>query len=303
MNFQQLSYIIAVDRHQNFHRAAVDCDVAQSTLSKEIQRLEQEYGIIIFDRTRQPVVPTLKGVDLINKAREILQKRREFVHIAQRRDNPVAGHMKLALTEILAPYLAPFLIRSLSRKYPDLHLEILELSDRRIEDLLTDEGIDAAVMISPSLAKEYFEHTLYREQLLLYSPELSPTRGDGTVAVGDIDFGSVLIHEDLKEILLRQLGSLFGDYAPEEGRNIKYLKGNLETIRHIIRTNGGAMLVPTLARSFFPEHEQRHLFAFRGVHPELDVSLISSRGFEKTRIIKRLIEEIGQIVPAPVAGA
>ncbi len=78
MNFQQLQYIIAVEEFKNFSRAAFACDVAQSTLSKEIQRLEQEYDVIIFDRTRNPVVPTLKGLDLLKKSREILAGKKEF---------------------------------------------------------------------------------------------------------------------------------------------------------------------------------------------------------------------------------
>ena len=89
MNFQQLSYIIAVEEFKNFNRAALACDVAQSTLSKEIQRLEKEHDIVIFDRTRNPVVPTLKGIDLINKAKEILLLRKDFIQIAKKKQNEV----------------------------------------------------------------------------------------------------------------------------------------------------------------------------------------------------------------------
>ncbi|MEM1041274.1 MAG: LysR family transcriptional regulator [Bacteroidota bacterium] len=292
MNFQQLTYIIAVERHQNFHRAALDCGVAQSTLSKEIQRLEREYGIIIFDRTRTPVVPTLKGVDLIETAREILHLRKEFVRIAERRDNTVSGHMRLAITEVLAPYLAPHLIRALARKYPDLHLELLEIGSRRIEDLLADEDIDAAVMIAPSLAREYYEHTLYREELLVYATQFA---SDAGFTVEDVDLGRVLVHEDLRAILHGQLGARFDD---EEHFTIRYPKGNLETIRNIIQVNGGAMLVPTIARPFFPEDQRAHLRAVPGIQARLDVRLVTSRGFEKTRIVKRLIDEIAAVVPA-----
>ena len=82
MNFNQLKYIIAVDKHKNFRRASIECQVAQSTLSKEIQRLEREFDVIIFDRSRNPVVPTLKGIDIIKKAKEIRFHQGEFTRLA-----------------------------------------------------------------------------------------------------------------------------------------------------------------------------------------------------------------------------
>ncbi|MEM6843362.1 MAG: LysR substrate-binding domain-containing protein [Bacteroidota bacterium] len=297
MNFQQLNYILAVEKFQNFHRAAIACEVAQSTLSREIQRLEQEYEIIIFDRTRHPVVPTLKGHDLLRKARDILSHQKEFVRIAEKRDNEVSGSMNLAITEILAPYLTPLFIYFLSQKYPDLEVNILELSDRRIEDLLKEEEIDAAIMIAPSLTHEYFEHRLYREEVLLYTTHPLPTTSDGKIEVSAIDFNDILIHEDLKEILQRQMGYVFQQIVPVRGKKVKYSKGNLETIRNIINHNGGAMLLPKIATSFFPAPQRQQIYLFSDLQPELDVSLISARGFEKNRIIKRLIEEVLRVVP------
>ncbi|MCZ2458989.1 MAG: LysR family transcriptional regulator [Chitinophagales bacterium] len=85
MNFNQLKYIVAVDRYRNFARAADECGIAQSTLSKEIQRLEKEFGIMIFDRSRFPVTPTMKGEDLIRQAQVILSEHKRFVDIAEKK--------------------------------------------------------------------------------------------------------------------------------------------------------------------------------------------------------------------------
>ena len=75
MNFHQLKYILSVDAHRNFARAAEECEIAQSTLSKEIQRLEKEFGILIFDRSRHPVVPTLNGIDLLKQAKLVIAEK------------------------------------------------------------------------------------------------------------------------------------------------------------------------------------------------------------------------------------
>ena len=203
MNFRQLEYIIQVDRFRNFKRAAIACDVAQSTLSKEIQRLEQEFDMIIFDRSRTPVVPTLKGIDIINKAKEIRFQQKEFMHIALKRKNEISGYLNLAIAEILSPYITPIFIKHINKKYPKLEVKIWELSDRRIEDFLISEEVDAAVMIAPSLTHDYYEHTLYEEELCLYSTELKGK--NRSISLSDINIDRILLHEDLRDLLSRQI--------------------------------------------------------------------------------------------------
>ncbi len=293
MNFQQLSYIIAVEEFKNFNRAALACDVAQSTLSKEIQRLEKEHDIVIFDRTRNPVVPTLKGIDLINKAKEILLLKKDFIQIAKKKQNEVSGYMTLAITEILAPYIAPLFLNNLADKYPNLELKILELSDRRIEDLLGSEEVDAAIMIAPDLSHDYFERKLFKEEILLYSTEEIKRFNNAKVDINQLNFNSMFIHEDLKVILKRQIKEVFDKSRFNSKNNIKYLKGNLETIRNILFLNGGRMLIPKMALPYLSSGSNTHFtYAFTSNTPKLDVSLISTRGFEKNRIIKRLITEL-----------
>ncbi|MEM6738306.1 MAG: LysR family transcriptional regulator [Bacteroidota bacterium] len=297
MNFQQLQYILAVEKFKNFNRAALSCEVAQSTLSKEIQRLEKEYDIIIFDRTRNPVVPTLKGLDLLKKSREILSKKREFVDIAVRRNNEVAGRIRLAISEILAPYITPLFIRKITKRYPNLELQILELSDRHIEDQLISEEIDAAIMISPSLSHDYFEYQLYEEEIVLYSTHKINLSKDCKINSNLVDYNSIFIHQDIKGILKRQLNRVFGASSITKKININYQKGNLETIRNVINYNGGTMLLPKIAIHYFPSNHKKYVYSITDPKPKLNVRLVSSRGFEKTRIVKRLIEQLKMLIP------
>lgn len=292
MNFRQLEYIIAVDNHRNFKRAAIDCDVAQSTLSKEIQRLEQEFNIIIFDRSRTPVVPTLKGIDIIQKAKEIRFQQKEFVQVALKRNHEISGQINLAIAEILAPYIAPILIRTITKKYPKLEIKILELSDRRIEDFLIIEEVDAAVMISPSLTHGYYEQKLYDEELCIYSTEIKEKESN-KISLTDINFNEILLHEDLRDLLIRQiknLGPQSSDFLKKN--NIKYLKGNLETLKNIINMNGGTMFLPKIATKYLSKSHKTRIFTFKENPLKLSVSLVSTRGFEKKRIIKKLVNDI-----------
>jgi LysR family hydrogen peroxide-inducible transcriptional activator len=296
MNFRQLEYIIAVDRYRNFKRASIACDVAQSTLSKEIQRLEKEFDIIVFDRSRQPVLPTLKGLDIIRKAKEIRFQQKEFIQMALEKKNEISGQINLAITEILAPYITPIFIKTIAKKYPKLEIKILELSDRRIEDYLINEQVDAAVMINPSLTHGYYEQKLYKEKFCIYSTELK-NKHNNFISLVDINFNEILLHEDLRDLLIRQIKEL-GSQSFETLRNnrIKYLKGNLETLKNIIDLNGGTMFLPKIAATYMSKKHLTRIFTFKENTLELDVNLVSTRGFEKKRIIKQLVNELTNLL-------
>ena len=296
MNFRQLEYIIAVDRYRNFKRAAIACDVAQSTLSKEIQRIEKEFDIIIFDRSRQPVVPTLKGLDIIIKAKEIRFQQKEFIQLALANKNEISGQINLAITEILSPYITPIFIKMISEKYPRLEIKILELSDRRIEDYLINEQVDAAVMINPSLTHGYYEQKLYKEELCIYSTELDNQQSN-MISLSDINFNEILLHEDLRDLLIRQMKDLETQSSETLRKlNIKYLKGNLETLKNIIDVNGGTLFLPKIAATYMSKNHKNRIFKFKDNTLELDVNLVSTRGFEKKRIIKQLVNELSSLL-------
>jgi LysR family hydrogen peroxide-inducible transcriptional activator len=294
MNFKQLAYIIAVEKHRNFKRAAIECEVAQSTLSKEIQRLENEFDVIIFDRSRIPVIPTLKGIEIIRKAKEIRFQQKEFIQVALKKENEISGQINLAIAEILAPYLTPIFIKSILKKYPKLEIKILELSDRRIEDYLINEEVDAAIMIEPSLTHGYYEQKLYTEKLCIYSSEL--VSNENIITLKDINFKQILLHEDLRDLLVRQIKDLGGQSSEIlKNNNIKYLKGNLETLKNIIDINGGTMFLPKIATKYLSPKHLKKVFQFKETKLKLNVSLVSTRGFEKKHIIKQLVNELSNL--------
>lgn len=296
MNFRQLEYLIAVERYRNFKRASIACEVAQSTLSKEIQRLEKEFNIIVFDRSRQPVLPTLKGIEIIRKAKEIRFQQKEFIQMALEKKNEVSGQINLAITEILAPYISPILIKTIAKKYPKLEIKILELSDRRIEDYLINEQVEAAVMINPSLTHGYYEQKLYKEKFCIYSTSLQGDKNK-LISLMNINFNQILLHEDLRDLFIRQITET-GFHLTENLKNnkIKYLKGNLETLKNIIDLNGGTMFLPKIAQNYLTNQQMTRVFTLQENILELDVNLVSTRGFEKKRIIKQLVNELSSLL-------
>ena len=75
MTFTQLEYVVAVDAYRHFAKAAVHCHITQPTLSMQIQKLEEELDAKIFDRSKQPVIPTEIGVSIIEQAKKIIAEK------------------------------------------------------------------------------------------------------------------------------------------------------------------------------------------------------------------------------------
>ena len=118
MTFTQLEYIIAVDNARHFAKAAAQCFVSQPTLSMQIQKLEEELGIKIFDRSKQPVLPTEAGAAIIAQARTIIAETKAIHEIVQVQKGILHGRLALGIIPTLAPYLLPLFLASFTKKIP-----------------------------------------------------------------------------------------------------------------------------------------------------------------------------------------
>ncbi|HLO38462.1 MAG TPA: LysR family transcriptional regulator, partial [Lacibacter sp.] len=126
MTLTQLEYIVALDTHRHFAVAAEKCFVTQPTLSMQIQKLEEELGVKIFDRTKQPVIPTEVGTEIITQARVTLRESNMIKQIINDQKDTLSGELRIGIIPTLAPYLLPSLYKSVREKYPQLNLVIKE---------------------------------------------------------------------------------------------------------------------------------------------------------------------------------
>ena len=128
----QLEYIVAIDEYRHFATAAEKCFVTQPTLSMQIKKLEDDLGVIIFDRSRQPVVPTDIGAKLVEQARLTLASTERIKEIIREDKQEVEGTLKIGIIPTLAPYLLPIFIGHYIRKYPAIKVEVEELVSEEI---------------------------------------------------------------------------------------------------------------------------------------------------------------------------
>lgn len=295
MNFHQLKYILSVDAHRNFARAAEECEIAQSTLSKEIQRLEKQFGIMIFDRSRHPVVPTLKGIDLLKQARLILEAQEKFIAIAREKNNRPAGIYKLGILSGLAPYLLPLFVRQFNTRYPEVDLTLVELSLREMVEQLEDGQLDGAIGIKPFPKDGFYEASLFEEEFVLYVSHDHPLSQSQEVNWSDIPLEELILQEDMKQYFLEQKNQLI--HPRRLGSNLSFRNGSLETLRKIIDRNGGITLLPQLACLYMGDRRRKMIRHIQNPTLSRTVSFFAPRGFEKNRISKVIQKEIRNSIP------
>lgn len=288
MNFNQLKYIIAIDSFRNFSKAADFCNIAQSTLSREVQKLERKYEIMLFDRSRIPVVPTLKGQELIAHAKKILQALEQFEDVAREKDNPVLeGTFHLGVHPGLAPYLLPLFLIPFAARHPKLRITVSEADQKQMDQQLQTGQLDGCIIIHPFYKDGYYETRMFNEYFVLYVDENHPLRKYPSLLPEDIPYDTLLIHEDIRNELLNNTKT-----TDHTAKNIIYQSGSLETIRKIIDLHGGVTLLPETACIYMGERRKKLTIPIQSENFKRTISFIAPRGFHKKRIIKALIKEI-----------
>lgn len=293
MNLQQMEYIIAVEQHRHFGKAAAACFVTQPTLSMMIQKLEDELGIKVFDRSRQPVVPTPAGEIVIGQARVILQEVHIMKDLLRQQKQNLTGELRVGVIPTLAPYLIPRFVNNFLEKYPEVRLSISErITDQVVRDLKNND-LDVGILVGPLNDQSIRETALFYEPLLVYS-----SHGfDKTYLLPeDIDPRELLLLEE-GHCLRSQIMNLC-ELRHRWVSRLSYETGSLETLVRLVASGNGVTILPALAAEILTEEQKQRIFPFLAPAPVREVSLAIHRNFLKRDLIDALGAEVCAGVPS-----
>jgi LysR family transcriptional regulator, hydrogen peroxide-inducible genes activator len=300
MTFVQLEYIVAVDTHRHFAAAAGHCFVTQPTLSMQVQKLEDELGLKIFDRSKQPVIPTEAGREIIDQARKILGERQVIGEIVQAKKGVLTGELRIGIIPTLAPYLLPLFVQTFTAKYPQIKLVVNELTTELVVARLREGRIDVGILVTPLQENGIREQVLFYEELLVYVSRKNAAYKKTYMLAQDIDPDKLWLLEEghcfrSQIVRLCELRK-----ASKEGSHFDYEAGSLETLRRMVELNDGITILPELATFDLTGRQQQLIRHFRRPAPMREVSLVVHRDFVKQRLINALQEEILASVPEKV---
>lgn len=294
----QLEYIVAIDEYRHFATAAEKCFVTQPTLSMQIKKLEDELGVIIFDRSRQPVVPTDLGAKLIEQARMTLSATQRIKEIIQEEQQEVEGPLKIGIIPTLAPYLLPVFIGPYIRKYPAVKVEVEELVSEEIIRRLKRDMLDVGLFVTPYHDEKIVERPVFYEEMLVYAHPDSELLKKKEVGHEDIVTSDIWMLGN-GHCFRNQVVNLC-EMSASQHKNLpfEFESNSLETLMRIVDVEGGFTLIPELALQYMSPEKKKQVRSIANTKPLREVSVIYSRHFTKQRLITLLCDEIKSVVPA-----
>lgn len=293
----QLEYVLAVDECRHFAMAAEKCFVTQPTLSMQIKKLEEELGVLIFDRSRQPVAPTDIGARLIEQARVVLAATHRLREIINEGKETVAGTLKIGIIPTLAPYLLPLFIGGYIRKYPSVQVEVEELVSEEIIVRLKRDALDAGIFVTPYRDDKIVEEPLFYEQMMVYAHPGHELLVKPTLDVADIATPELWMLGDGHCFRDQVINLCDMSGVRHKDLPFDFESNSLETLMRIVDHEGGFTLIPELALLYMPDEKKRQVRAFTSYHPLREVSVIYSRRYTKHKLIELLCSDIRQAVP------
>jgi LysR family hydrogen peroxide-inducible transcriptional activator len=300
MTFVQLEYVIAVDTFRHFALAADHCCVTQPTLSMQLQKLEKELGIKIFDRSKQPVVPTESGVEIIEQARKVLLERNMFQEIVDHKRSIVKGELRIGIIPTLAPYLLPLFVTAFNKKYPHIKLIVQELLTEDIIERLREGRIDTGILVTPLPANGMREEVLFYEEFLAYVSPKNAAYKKTYVLPQDIDPAKLWLMEE-GHCFRSQIENLCElRKASGTGAYFEYEAGSIETLRRMVELNDGITILPELTTLDMDNKRLKLIRHFKRPAPMREVSILVHRDFVKKRLIEALKQEIIAAIPDKV---
>jgi len=300
MTITQLQYVLAVAEHKNFTLAAEKCFVTQPTLSMQIQKIEEELNILIFDRTKKPIQLTSIGQKIVEQAKNIVNEAGKIKDIVEYQKGFIGGEFRIGIIPTIMPTLLPMFLNNFIKKYPKIKLIIEELNTNEIIARLKNGNLDAAIAATPLEDEKIKEIVLYYEPFVAYIPQNFAISQKNEIEVSDLN---------IEDILLLQDGHCFRDgilnlckNQDSNSRNSFQLEsGSFETLIKLADEGLGTTLLPYLHSLNLNDKDKIKLRQFKEPKPAREVSLIYPKSELKIHIIDALRNTISGVVKGAIA--
>lgn len=296
MTLTELRYIAALAREKHFGRAAETCFVSQPTLSVAVKKLEEELGVILFERGKSEVVVTPIGERIVAQARRVLDEMEGVKRIAEQAQDPLAGILRLGAIYTIGPYLFPRLVPLLHAAAPHMPLVIEENYTARLRERLVAGELDAALVCLPFEEPGVVTLPLYDEPFMVMVHAEHAWTKRKTIDTDELSTETVLLlgaGHCFRDQVVAACPSCVGPPAAEGGLQKAVEGSSIETIRHMVASGMGITVLPCTAATG-PGHYAGKLTEIRPFTqpPQRRVALAWRVAFPRPQAIETLRQAI-----------
>ena len=299
MTITQLHYVLAIAEHRNFTVAAEHCFVTQPTLSMQIQKLEEELDILIFDRNKKPLQLTEVGEKIVAQSKSIIFESNRMSDIVHQFKGFMGGEFRLGIIPTVMPTLLPMFLKTFNIKHPKINLLIEELTTEELIEKLKNGHLDAAIAATPLKDIKIKELPLYNEPFVGYISENHKLYEKSTLVVEDLDPDNLLLLQDghcFRESVLNLC-----NFNSSRKEKFEIKSGSFETLIKLCNEGFGMTLLPYLNTLNLHAHEKNKLREFAEPKPAREISLIFHQKHLKMHIIEALHSTILSVVRGAIS--
>jgi LysR family hydrogen peroxide-inducible transcriptional activator len=293
MTLTQLEYILAVAKFRHFGRAAQSCFVTQPTLSTQIQKLEEELEVSIFDRSQNPVEITTEGKIILDQAHIIIEEQKKLISLVKLERQEISGDLKIAVIPTLSPYVVPLFVYEIKKKFPQITLSISEHHTEDIIQMLKKGETDVAILVTPIDEPTLQETPLFNETFSVLVHPDHPLSDKKIIAQDDLH---------LEDIWLLGHGHCFRDQVlkicqqhekmKQNKSTVKFNSGSFETLKNLVLTGPSYTILPQMCVDQLAPELKSLVRSFKAPQPVREVSLLHPKNSVKLKLISLIEEEI-----------
>jgi len=294
VTLQQLKYIVALDDHRHFGKAAESCGLTQSTLSLMVKKLEEELDVKIFDREAHPLVPTETGQRVLDQARVVLYNTEQIPELVRNEKDSLSGRLRIGLISTVAPVLVPGLFKHIGRNCPAISLETEEMLTETLKRKLHKAEVDIGILSGPVNDPQLLEIPLYTERFYAYVSENDPAYAQETLRADYLLSRPVWIMRnglrlyDFKQLTDERVTPVYEDYF--EG-------GRVGTLIQIVEDNGGLTIIPETHISLILYSLQKRLRPIAEPAPRRTIVLAVRKDYIHEAMLNAVVRAVKAIVP------
>lgn len=296
MTLTELKYIVAVARHHHFGHAAEACFVAQPTLSVAIKKLEDELGVILFERGGTEITTTPIGAQIVAQAEHVLEQTAAIKEIAKQNNDPLAGVFRLGVIYTIGPYLLPVLVKKMIEQAPKMPLVLQENFTARLLELLRQGELDAAIVALPLPDNGFMSLPVYDEPFVVAVPSHHAWAKRTGIDAIDLKKETMLLLGSghcFRDQVLEVCPEMARFATSDDGIARTFEGSSLETIRHMVASGIGITVLPK-ASAPNPTSADGMLchLPFNDPVPQRQVALVWRKSFTRNTAITAIQQAI-----------
>ncbi len=301
MTLTQIEYILAIESSNSFVEAAAKCFVTQPALTSQVKNLEEELGVVLFDRTKKPIEPTDIGREILKQAREVYNQAKRIPDLVSEYNKTVKGDLCVGIIPTISPFLVPLFINRFNDTNPAVNISIREEITENIILKLKKGELDAGIIATPVETTGIISIPLYYERFFAYVSKSSTDFYRDSVNVANLEVNDIWL---LKE------GNCFRNQVInicKEGENLKFRdhfhfeSHSIDSLKRIVEVKNGMTLIPELCLPTIEDRNKEMVKPLGDNEFSREVSIVVTRQYLKRRVIDKLKESILETLPGTIS--